>query len=135
MINRYNFPREISKGDTRTWRDEGIKDINGETITSDNWTLTYHVRGKDSLDITGTPSDEGWEFEQEFDLTAGDYKVQTAIYQGQKRQTLDYFSIKIKPDFATITGEYDPRTENQKILDQINEAIGSAIAQKAEDET
>lgn len=117
----FNIPRVITKNDSVEWRDRAT------TKLSTDWTLTYHIRGSQQLDITGEVVEDGWKFEETFELAAGLYQVQVAAYKAASRQTLSLFTIEITADLSEITEEYDPRTDNEIRLQETQDAIAAIL--------
>lgn len=127
----FHIPRKITENDFTQWRDRDLKLPDGRAIAPDEFTLTYHVRGTDSLDLTGIADGNCFLFESSFAVTAGKYRAQVAAYKSPNRYTLGYVNLLIHPDLSTITEPYDPRTYNQKMLEQVQSAIASAVEEKA----
>ena len=129
--NSFQIPREITENDFISWRDRALTLPDKTAITPDNFTLTYHIRGKDNLDLTGTADGDCFLFESDFPITAGNYRAQIAAYKSPNRYTLGYVNLLIHPDLSTVTDPYDPRTFNEKMLGQVQSAIASALEEKA----
>lgn len=130
-MNTYNIPRQFTKGDYFEWVDSDLRDRDGNYLNPDEWLLTYHIRGQDVLDLSGTTTEKGWEFSATLDLLDGDYQAQVAVYNGVKRKTLGFIGLAVLPDLSEVISEFDPRSESEKILHDIRSAIASAVSDKA----
>jgi hypothetical protein len=120
---KLNIPKTLTSGDRIIWRDR----FNDYLPTTHN--LTWAIRGAVSVDAMSVA--DGEEFLTIIDnaasstLTAGNYYWQaniTEIATGY-RNTLGNGSLEVIVDLAGVSGAYDGRSENEKLLDAVNQAI------------
>jgi len=101
------------------------------------WTLTYVLKqtGSNPISIVSVPAADGTTLElkathtQTASFLPGVYQASafvTCISDGE-RFTLGTTQITITPDLLTSNAEYDGRTQNQQILDEINSALALCL--------
>lgn len=126
-----NIPGTLAAGDSLTWHDDAAKDNLGNAITSEYWTLSYHLRGTQSLDLTSVSNGPGWSTTisttQSAALTAGVFYWQAAVTNGGERMTLGSGQIKITPNLSAASAGYDGRTQAEQALDAINAEIQARL--------
>lgn len=117
----FNIPKQITQGDKTTWT-EKLSDYNPLTDT-----LSCFIRGQTALDLTGTPTAEGWYFTidsaQSETLAPGKYKTQFVIFEsGTDRKTLGTTELLVCPSFEKLT-ELETRSADEIELEKITKAI------------
>ena len=123
-MNNWTIPTQITQGDRITWK-EKLDQYNPAT---DN--LSCFIRGQNgSLDLTATPSGDGWEFiipeVSSATLAPGAYKVQLVIVTAAKgRQTLGEAELEVCPSFEDLT-TFDVRDADEIELEAITKAIAT----------
>lgn len=126
-----NIPAQLAAGDSLTWRDDATHDNLNNAITSGDWTLIYHFRGAQSLDVTATANGPGWETtitaSQSTGLTPGVFYWQAAVTKGDQRITIGTGTLKITPNLVAATGTYDGRSESEQALAAINAEISARL--------
>jgi hypothetical protein len=127
------IPRSLVKGDSVSWVDLPTRDNFGNSVGSDAWTIVYSIRGPGgALDTTSTAYNSGWKTSLSTtdlnSLTAGDYFYQAYAIKSGERITIGSGPVKIEENLATVSAGFDARSQTQKDLDAVNQAIRS-IAQ------
>ena len=117
----FKIPPQFTQGDRITWQ-ETFADYDPLSDT-----LTCFLRGASSLDLTGVPDNNKWQFEisttQSAGLTPGKYQAQFVVFgSGFGRTTLGVTSLEICPDFS-ILSELDNTLPEEKELAAIQKAI------------
>lgn len=122
----FNIPKTITQGDRITWNEQ----IPGYKPNTD--TLSCFVRGqKGNADLTATADGNSWKFDLSQAITnsfnPGKYKAQFVIFTGSDRHTLGTVDLEVLPSFEKIT-ELDPRTDDEKELEEVTRAIAEVIS-------
>lgn len=124
-----NIPAQLAAGDSLTWRDDATRDNLNNSITSDLWTLAYHFRGAQTLDVTAQANGPGWQTTisaaQSTALTPGTLYWQAAVTNGSQRITIGTGMLKVTPNLVAATGVYDGRSQAEQDLDAINAEISA----------
>jgi len=115
-------PTTLHCGDRWQW----TKDL-GDYPASDGWTLTYYLHSTDlngaarHITITATASGEDHAIDVPAATTAnyvqGTYYWRSFVFSGTSRYQVEAGSIKVEPNFATLTQSYDGRSDARIILD------------------
>lgn len=126
-----NIPAQLAAGDSLTWRDDATHDNLNNAITSVDWTLAYHFRGAQTLDVTATANGPGWQTTisaaQSAALTAGTLYWQATVTNGSQRITIGTGVLQITPNLVAATGVYDGRSESEQALAAINAEISARL--------
>ncbi len=124
-------PSKIVIGDYLQWTDNPVVQ-NGQTLTSDAYTLTYAVRGATVLNLTGTALGSGWSttitVQQSSALTAGQYYWQSYLTSGQVRFTVDQGQTVVVANYSGATAGFDGRTQLEKDIDAVDAAIRAMVS-------
>ena len=133
-----NIPSEIRAGDTVKWRDDSSTDVFGNEIKSDEWTLKYYLRTNvtpTAHTATGSVYGTGWEFTisatDSADFEAGDWYWQAIATKGTESLTLGYGNLTVEASLSytgSATPQYDGRTQTEKDLKAVEQAIRTLIA-------
>lgn len=111
-------PTEIVQGDTIAW----TKDLS-DYSASDGWTLTYYLRGPQSLTITASASGSAHSISVSATTTAayafGKYKWQAYASKSGARYKVGEGSLEILQNPASIVGFTETRSEARQILDAL----------------
>lgn len=122
-----NIPASIVSGDSVEWKDY---DLDG--VTSDDWTLTYSIRGAQILNVVGVPFAGGWDFSittvQSATLTPGAYAWAVAATKTGEKQTLASGTLTVQADLTSAVAGYDGRSQAKKDLEAVQTAIRTIIA-------
>jgi hypothetical protein len=130
-----NIPSKINQGDSVSWSDNETRDNLGNTIDS-SWTLTYSLRGPTILDKAAITNGNGWQtlltITETAALSAGIYYWQAVATKNTSRVTVGSGSVEVLKNISTVSsGAYDGRSQIQKDLDAVNEAIRSLVGNGA----
>jgi hypothetical protein len=95
---------------------------------STSHTVHLSLRGQASLDASGTGDGRNWTVPltsaQTANLPPGDYAYQAYLLDGNgDRTTIETGSVKVNVNLATITGNYDGRSELEQLYALVNAAI------------
>ena len=137
-----NIPKKIYAGQTIKWRDDGFTGPLNESITSDDWTLTYYLRtntNQEGHQVAGTAYGTGWEFTisatDSSGFDAGNWFVYAEATKGSEKFPLGTARVEV---FASLTyasdgtpSAFDGRTQAEQDLDAVTTAIRAIIADKA----
>lgn len=132
-----NIPPIIVQGDSVTWRDVPTTDNLGNTITSADWTLTYHFGGPTAISAVATASDDGWQVSLTSSITAamlatetGDanYYWQAAATKGSEKITVGTGTLTIQQSLANAVAGYDGRTRAEQDLTAVEAEIRARIS-------
>lgn len=117
-------PIEFRAGDSVSW----TKSLANYSAATD--TLTYRLRGPQSLDITCTQSGTDFAAEitaaQTAQLQPGDYWIVGTVVSGSDTKTIYAANIRVLPNFSDaqqVADGYDGRTHARKMLDAIESAL------------
>jgi hypothetical protein len=125
----YSFPTTVYAGDS----------VSFETIpplgkNPEEWSLSWAIRGADSLDAVGTVAESGnWETTLDgaatADLSPGSYGVWGYVMEiaTGKRETVYSGVVRVEANPVELA-EYDPRSEAEKILDTITAVIKTRVS-------
>ena len=133
-----NIPSEIRAGDTVKWRDNSSTDVFGNEIKSDEWTLKYYLRTNvtpAAHTATGSVYGTGWEFTisatDSANFESGDWYWQAIATKGAESLTLGYGNLTVEASLSytgSATPQYDGRTQTEKDLKAVEEAIRTLMA-------
>lgn len=125
----YGEPQAITAGDRVQWK-LALPDFPADQ----GWTLHYVLlaNGKDPIDIAATADGADHLVDvaaaATADWVAGGYNRAAYVVNGADRRTISSGFITIAPDPTTQTSSYDPRSDAQKILAQIQAALASELS-------
>jgi len=117
-------PVAFAAGDSLSW----TKSLADYTI-ADGWSLAYYFRGNklSALDLTSTASGTlhlvSITTAQSAGLIAGDYSVEGYAVKTGERVRIYTGTIKVTPNFATLTAGDDTRSIARRTLDNIEAVI------------
>ena len=132
-----NFPQSIRAGDTVKWREIATHGPLGESITSDDWTLTFSLRAagpaSGAANIVGSAYSVGWEFSilktVTADFEAGDWFWQAVATKGAESFTVGSGGFIVLESLqASNPGSFDPRTKTEILRDKVQTAIEKIIS-------
>lgn len=122
-----NIPAQFHAGDTVEWSDSSF---NGRS--SDEYGLTYAVRGPVNLTFTGVAAAGGWDVtisaSQSATMPPGDYTWQAYLTATGKRYTVGSGQVKVLANIATQVVGYDGRSQTEKDLDAVKAAIRARLS-------
>lgn len=121
-------PTQITAGDSLSW----VRHL-PDYPAGLGWVLHYVLMcvGKNPITIDGTASGDdhqvnlaavttgGW--------TAASYRWTAYLTNGTQRVTLGSGAVDILPDPTKVDANYDPRSDNQKILDAITAVLAGEL--------
>lgn len=128
MVTPTQEPLQIVAGDSIEWN-RTLTDF----LASDGWALKYVFlsQGHPPITIESTPDGAAHLVNVSASITAAwaaaEYRWTAYVTKGAERKTLGSGQVKILPDPATRDELFDPRTENQKILDAINAVLAGEL--------
>jgi hypothetical protein len=129
---------KITSGDSTSWIDDASTDNIGNTVSSADYTLTYELRGPGSLTLTGVANGTGWKTDitttQSGNLKPGTYYWQAFATKVNTRVMLGSGSIVVEPNLAVAVAGFDGRSQSEKDLAAVQNAIrvmisGGAVAE------
>lgn len=98
-------------------------------LYADSWVVTYYLVG-DGAQITIAGTDNGDSFHRFTKLAsetssykAGEYSYTAVAINGTSKVAVETGLIKIQENFITATGGLDTRSDNKKILDNLNKVV------------
>ena len=116
----FNIPKQITQGDTVSWS-ETLEEYNPVTDT-----LKCFIRGQSTLDLTGVPNGNQWDFSidtnQSILLAAGKYNTQFVIESGTNKKALGITELIVYPSFEKLT-ELETRSADEIELEEITKSI------------
>lgn len=125
-----NIFKRLTTGDSASWNDAPWIDSQArEALTSNDWTLTYQIRGPAQLTLTAQADGTGWittiTTAQSATLTAGTYIWAAYLSNATDRKSIGGGTLLIKADLSQITAPIDARTMARKALDDCEAALAS----------
>lgn len=91
------------------------------------WQLSYAIRGNSVLDVIATPNGDDFELlissTESSNLIHGVHHWQAYVAQAGNRTTIGNGAIEVVQDLASAITGYDGRSEAQKMLDAVSQAI------------
>lgn len=94
---------------------------------SDGWALTLHMRGSQSIDLTGTADGDAHLIAADAATTgewvAGTYWATLRGTDGTDVVEIDSGQIRVETDLAQVAGQYDGRGHVEKVLEAIEAVI------------
>lgn len=130
-----NIPAEFFQGDSVAWTDAAIRSRDGQSITSPDWTLTYHFGGPTVFEVVGSPSAGGWSFALSSAETAAmtpserpNYGWQAVATKGAQRLTVGSGHARTVKTFDNATAPVDHRSRDEIDLASVQAAIRARIA-------
>ncbi|MEO0835924.1 MAG: hypothetical protein AAFY16_08050, partial [Cyanobacteria bacterium J06642_3] len=125
MTILWNIPNQITQGDDIEWS-QTLEDYNPATDT-----LSCFIRGASSLDLTGIPNGNQWDFTitsaQSQDLTPESYKTQFVIFKfGTKRKALGTTQLVVCQSFEKLEN-LETRSQDEIELDEVNKALAKGV--------
>lgn len=128
-----NIPSQIIIGDTVTWNDSGLRGNDPTTgevtdYTSNNYTLSYAIRGNVALNVSAIANDTGFRTTitsaGSGTLTPGLYFWQAFVTDlSNNRVTICSGQIRVVSNLAVGTAPFDGRTNTKQMLDAVEAAI------------
>lgn len=114
-----NIPSALRSGDTWSWT-ESLADYLAPT-----WTLTYYLRGPQSIELAASDSGSDHAFSVTAATTAdykpGDYEWIARADNGTTYTTVAEGRLTVEPNLAAA--KYDHRSFWRKVLDQLEPVI------------
>lgn len=133
VIKKMKIPSEFTAGDSLSWFEDPGLDNLGNTISAPDWTLKFDFKqGNIALSLTGTASGNGWALS----LSAIQSKLfvdgvlfwQAYATKGLERVTIGSGRVNVLKNLADFKGTFDGRSQAERDLAMVNEAIRSMIA-------
>lgn len=122
-----NIFKTITQGESQTWKDDPTQDNLGNAIDSSEYTLTYVIRGPNSLTLTATADGTGWSTSittaQSAALSDGFYYWQANATKSGVKVQLGNGQFEVKRDLSQVSGTYDGRSQIEKDLEAVKNAI------------
>ena len=121
-------PTQITAGDSVTW----VRTLR-DYPASLGWTLHYVLlsQGKNPITVDGTASDDDHLITLPAATTKGyapaNYRWTSYVTNGTDRITLTTGAIQVLPDPTKADNTFDPRSENQTILDAITAVLAGEL--------
>ena len=121
-------PTQITAADSVAW----VRSIPAYPAT-EGWILHYVLLslGKPPITLDSTAAGADHQINVPAATTAtwadADYRWTAYVTKGTDRKTLGSGQVRILPDPAAQTAAFDPRTENQKILDAITAVLAGEL--------
>lgn len=134
-----NLPSFITAGDSAAWLDYPFTDALGASVDSSTYALSYSLRGPvdaAKLDLTGTASGTGWQFNLTTAQSAALNTVPTPAHwywqayatKSGVRLTAGEGTLVVRPNLAAISGAtFDGRSAAEQILSTVETAIQARI--------
>lgn len=117
-------PRVITAGSNADW-----KRLFPDYLYADSWVITYYIVS-DDYQITIAGTDNGDSFHRFTKLAAvtanykaGDYYYKAFAVNGTSTVLVESGLITVVSNFITATGGIDIRSDNKKILDNLNKVV------------
>jgi hypothetical protein len=128
-----NIPSELVSGDSITWKDCATVDNLGNSISPDEWTLTYKLVGSaGELEVGAVQDGAEWSTTisavDSADLVAGVYQWQAYATKAAERKTLGLGKITIKENIAEASAGTELRTQAKQDLDAVQAAMRAMIS-------
>ena len=125
------IPSILTQADSWEWHDDAIT-INGKQYKSQSYALAYVLRGPAALDLGAVADGDGWTTTatatQTAALPADTYAYQAVLSAGDSRLTIERGTLKVLPNLAAITEDYDPRSPARIALEQAEAALAGYTA-------
>lgn len=119
---------KLYAGDSAIWNDDPPT-LGGVRYTSQDWTLTYELRGPTQLTLIGTANGDGWmtgiSTLQSQSLQAGTYLWAAYLSRTGERKTAATGGLVVVADVAAIATSIDSRTAAEKALADCEAALAS----------
>jgi hypothetical protein len=131
------IPATIRAGATIQWRDNEATDSLGNAIASSTYTLTYYLRfnaASEGATVVGSAYGRGWEFtvaaSTSASFDAGTWYWQAVATSGSISHTLGagQSTVEAALNYTGTPAAFDGRTQNQKDLDAVQEAIRTIVS-------
>jgi hypothetical protein len=131
------IPVTIRAGATIQWRDNEATDSFGNAIASSTYTLTYYLRfnaASEGATVVGSAYGRGWEFTiaagTSTGFDAGTWYWQAVATSGSISHTLGagQSTVEAALNYTGTPAAFDGRTQNQKDLDAVQEAIRAIVS-------
>jgi len=127
-----NFPPQFVAGDTVKWQDDAQYGDLDTSIESEQYTVTYSIRGASSKDVVGTLDGTGWLFAlaptDTEGWTPGIYYWQaTATNTAGDSITLGQGTTQVLINIAAQAGTFDGRTQYEQDLAAVEAEIRARI--------
>lgn len=120
------------------WRDVPSQDGLGNQIAPPLWTLTYYFNGPTQFSVVGIATDSDWEFTLPATQTAGmtpvaavgsapNYYWQATASKDAEKITIGTGTMTVLQNLAVAPAGYDGRTQSEKDLAAVKQAIDARI--------
>lgn len=127
-----NFPKSIYQGDEINISIAPYIDSQGRDISATNWELILSIRGNG---VSHTENGENFFVGITGEVTKG-FAPGTTYYQLSAKHktqalriTISQGELLVLPDLAYAPSNYDPRTQDEKDLEQVSKLISEMIGQ------
>ena len=132
------FPQSIRAGDFIQWNIPASQDYYGNSISSPDWSVVYYLRtkvGAIGATVNSAAYNDGFKFTIASNVTAtfiaGNWFYQAvANKSGAEKQTIYSGSFKVLKslEYSSTASSYDGRSQVEKDLEAIQEAIRTIIS-------
>lgn len=120
--------RQLHAGDTASWHDDPLT-LDCVRYTSQDWVLTYQLRGPTQLTLQAVGESDGWRtsisLEQSQALQAGSYLWASHLSRAGERKTVASGGLVVQADLAAITDVVDGRSMAEKALADCEAALAT----------
>lgn len=125
-----NIFSTLPAGDSTSWQDAPVRLADGRTADATAWTLAYHLRGAEAVDLTAAASGASWKTtlpsNVSVTLAPGPYAwVAVLTNAAQERITVGNGQLTITPDLVATTSGYDPLSFAQRALQNCEAAMAT----------
>lgn len=119
------------------WRDGSARDNLGNAIEPSTWTLTYYLRtgtAGEGAEVVGVPDGNSWELTiaaaTSAGFAAGQWFWQAIATKDAEAVTLGAGQLEVLPalEFSGTPGAFDGRSQLQKDLEAVQEAIRTLVS-------
>ncbi len=132
------IPSQITAGDQVTWTELPVANAFTGAVSAPTFSLRFSLRGPAAggkLDIDGVPEGAGWRLTIPSDKTAAMNQATAAatwVWQayglrGAERYTVGSGRLVILPNLAAIDAPFDGRSNEERALDQVEQAIQARL--------
>lgn len=129
------IPASIVQGNSVTWRDLSTQDNLGNSITSNDWTLTWYFSGPTTFSVTSTASSTGWETTLSAAQTTAmnesrtpNYYWQATVTKAAQVITIGSGRLTVLKNLASSVAGYDGRTQSEIDLAAVQAEIQARIS-------
>lgn len=132
-----NIPSTIAAGDSVTWADTNFMSSDGRSIASGTYALSYSLRGAlAGVDLVSVLNGAGWTTALSTAQSAAlNTSANNAIWYWQayasaagQRILAGEGTVTVKPNFSSLPGVFDGRSQAEKDLDAVTTEITNRVS-------